>query len=708
MKLRIILIIILFFASVLRFYSLMHDSPYFFDPDERNMAIAVTQLRLPSSAGGIIGCLASEFSVNNWQFSTNNQRPVTDCSLDPRFFAYGQFPLYLAFASDQLTKPTVQLLNKQFITNQLTASQPAQADNQLLTTDFSAAVFWLRFWSALSSTFTVLLVYLITKELLSFQSINDGFSQKINLRESVPLLSAIISSFTPGLIQAAHFGTTESLLTFFFMASIYFSIKMLQIPLTKSLKQYLITNIKYIILISLSIGLALGSKLTGAFFLIPPFIFLLIRFYSIPVCKFKLWLKTLAGCIGIGITTLFGSIFVAIISSPYNLVSWNNFLGAVFGYERDVAMGKYEAFYTRQFVGSQPIIFQTQKIFPYTLGWPIFLLGILGFLLINFQLLTFLIFRIRKLAKSLKLKAKKQNLKFKAFNFPVELLVFSFSFLVFFIPNAFLFAKWTRFMTPVFPFFAIFAGYFLYKVFIFFACHSERNEVKSRNLSLRQLADASNHLKQVERSLHSPPAGGSVGMTKSILTFVLLLIITLPGIAFMSIYTHEDSRLTASRWIYQNIPNNSYILSETANVVDIPLGFPITNHSQPITPNYTVISFDFYHLDENPTLYPALLSHLERADYIFIPSRRLFANYPLIPEKYPLVTMYYQLLFSGRLGFEKVAEISSFPRLPIINYQFPDEQSEETYTVFDHPVIRIYRKTVQNTFDQYQRLFQKQ
>ena len=171
---------------------------------------------------------------------------------------------------------------------------------------------------------------------------------------------------------------------------------------------------------------------------------------------------------------------------------------------------------------------------------------------------------------------------------------------------------------------------------------------------------------------------------------------------FMSIYTHEDSRVSASKWIFQNIPHNSYILSETANVVDIPLGLP----NYKLTPpdyNLKIISFDFYHMDDNREIQNQLFVHLVKADYILIPSRRIFANYLRLPSRYPLTARYYDLLFSGKLGFEKVAEINSFPKL--LGLSFPDEAAEETFTVFDHPVVRIYKKAKPMTEKEYRNLF---
>jgi len=67
---------------------------------------------------------------------------------------------------------------------------------------------------------------------------------------------------------------------------------------------------------------------------------------------------------------------------------------------------------------------------------------------------------------------------------------------------------------------------------------------------------------------------------------------------------------------------------------------------------------------------------------------------------------YYNLLYSGELGFEKVAEITSFPQLVIGRWSlvFPDEDVEETATVFDHPVIRIYKKVRQLDINGYEAL----
>lgn len=647
----IILLLILLTSAFIRFYNLMFDYPYFFNPDERNMTNAVSQFRLPSKLREIPSCIFSQSYAKPALPAGRRSRLNANCNLNPHFFAYGQFPLYLAFASDQITKPILKSLP--FTTHRLTTETQPSPTGQALTTTFPSAIFWLRFYSALSSTFTVLMVFLISKQFLTF---------------NFALLTSALCAFTPGLIQSAHFGTTESLLTYFFVTSAYLSIRYLSN----------LSHFKFIFLSSLTIGLGLGSKLTGIFFFIPPFIALVIQtLKSFKKNKSKLmlgyWSASWRNWV-IGLLVLIGSILIFILSSPYNIIELNNFKSAVFGYEADVALGKSGVFYTRQFIATRPILFQAEKIFPYALGWPVFILGTLGFLLLSLQSLVSLSQYILLKIKNLKLKSKNYNFKFKIFQFHFDFFILIFSFLLYFLPNAFLFVKWTRFMTPILPFFAIYSGY---------TFHVMLNLFQHPKLHLKRI-----HGNLKLGYLPRRQAGWVIGL----LVFISLL----PGIAFMSIYSHEDTRVQASRWIYDNISENSYILFDTANVIDIPLGLPDKNE---VNKNYKLVSFDFYHLDENKQLLPQLLTHLEKADYIFVPSRRVFKNHMKFPQKYPLVTKYYQSLFSGSLGFERVAIFTSYPSLqipltanPYTLITFPDEDAEESWSVFDHPVVRIYRK----------------
>jgi len=186
--------------------------------------------------------------------------------------------------------------------------------------------------------------------------------------------------------------------------------------------------------------------------------------------------------------------------------------------------------------------------------------------------------------------------------------------------------------------------------------------------------------------------------------------------AYVSIYRYPDVRFRASQWIYENIPASAHILSETANVVDIPMPNSLIDYSIVNQKNLSPVSFDFYEVGNNEILEQDLDDQIKSAEYIFVPSRRIFWNHSCLKsnntlqnirysyeesrcesleKEYPLQTAYYQDLFSGTLGFKQVAEFQSYPRIELfgqILIEFPDEAAEETWTVFDHPVIRIYQR----------------
>lgn len=455
---------------------------------------------------------------------------------------------------------------------------------------------------------------------------------------------SLILIFVPYAIQFSHFGTTESILMLLYTSVLYQTLKIIKQKIT----------MKSLFVLGIILGVAIGIKSSSVLFAAAPS---LVLFFHILFKKQKLPKKI------IDLTKIFLIIFVAtaavaILTSPHNIINWGDFLGAM-RYESDVALGQYRAFYTRQFEYARPIIFQLGKIFPYVFGLPQFILFLLGFFLFG-------------------LRDRKLNI--------VRLFI-----LFYFIPSALVYAKWTRFVSPVFPMMSVIIAILVIdKINFLIKLKGKIKNVKSQVKSQKFV----------------------FWMVNIFCIFVFSLFL-LPGAAYLSVYTSPDARFKASDWIYQNIPENSLILSETANVVDIPLSYP----DQKIMPkNYQVISFDFYNLDEQAVLMQRLQQYLASADYIFVPSRRIFANHTCfapddtvqiqdvvyedircraLRQKYPVLHQYYQDLFSGASGFMQVAEISSFPRISIFGktlLEFDDEQAEETWTVFDHPVVRIYKR----------------
>lgn len=549
-----------------RFINLGWGLPYLFHPDERNMAVAIQQLKceLPVFEFNFPkSILGSWEPVTNW-IKVLKAFDIFNC-FNPHFFAYGQFSLYLGYL--------LVFIFKFFNGNLQTAI------------NLQEAIYSLRFISAISSILTALILMKIINFFI------DKDKGKFFL---LPVIFILII-FSPYAIQFSHFGTTESLLMFFYIYLIYLSLLFIERRL--NLFSYVISS-------GFIVGILLATKVSSLVFASIPLIVIVFhqekrfsKLYSFFTKVFDLFIFILI------------SILISILFSPHNFLNWQDFLGAI-KYESDVALGKYSVFYTRQFIDTIPLFFQLKNIFPYAMGFFMNLISLIGFIFVDWR--------------------------DKRINF------LRLAFLIYLIPNIFIFVKWTRFMAPLFPVLTIFAILFILNI---------KNQI------------AKLYIKN-QKFIYS-----------SLLFFLFIIsyFLILPGVKYIvSVYLKSDVRFQATDWINKNIAPGSYILSETANVVDIPL----INEN-----NLEIISFNFYDLDSNIDLQKELKDHLEKADYIFIPSRRIFANHP--KNKYPILARYYENLFNGKLAFEKVAEFSS---------GLNDEQAEETWSVFDHPTIRIYKK----------------
>ena len=85
-------------------------------------------------------------------------------------------------------------------------------------------------------------------------------------------------------------------------------------------------------------------------------------------------------------------------------------------------------------------------------------------------------------------------------------------------------------------------------------------------------------------------------------------------------------------------------------------------------------------------------NQLENIDYLIMSSNRLWGSIPKVPEIYPETTKFYKDLFAESLQFTKVAEFTSYPTIPILNVPISDDSADESFTVYDHPKVLIYKK----------------
>jgi len=154
------------------------------------------------------------------------------------------------------------------------------------------------------------------------------------------------------------------------------------------------------------------------------------------------------------------------------------------------------------------------------------------------------------------------------------------------------------------------------------------------------------------------------------------------SLGFFKIYLTESTRITASKWIYKNLPSESKILNEHWDdglPVSLPPNFP---------QKYEIESLTIYEPD-NLEKINYYAKKLAEADYLILNSRRLYGTLMFLPEKYPLTSRYYQLLFKEKLGYQKIAEFTAYPKL--FFWEINDDLSEETFQVYDHPKVIIFQ-----------------
>ncbi|MDP2662483.1 MAG: hypothetical protein Q8R28_17325, partial [Dehalococcoidia bacterium] len=213
------------------------------------------------------------------------------------------------------------------------------------------------------------------------------------------------------------------------------------------------------------------------------------------------------------------------------------------------------------------------------------------------------------------------------------------------------FVKYMRYLLPVYPFLALLAGFTLWWL-----------------------------VKAIGGAL---PRGRLRLLLQGLCLLVVLGGTFLWAFAYTRIYTEPVTRVEASSWIYQNVPAGSKVGVEHW---DDPLPLNLKDHT---AQQYQPITLELYN-DDNPSKRDRLVDQLSQLDYIFISSNRLYGSIPRLPLRYPMTSEYYRRLFSGELGFEQVAVFTSYPTLG--PWQMVDDKADESFTVYDHPKVLIFKK----------------
>ncbi|HEX5502943.1 MAG TPA: DUF2298 domain-containing protein [Thermomicrobiales bacterium] len=586
-----LLVAILVVAAVARIHGLNWDDGKLLHPDERFITdVATNRIHGPS-----LHDLGQLLDPDHSPLNPRSVDPNPPAGQPPvnREFAYGSLPLFVtdaaAFVWGALTRENWHEFFKIFRVG------------RALTVGFDLA--------------TVALVYALGRR--AYGTVAG-------------LLGAAFFALAVMPIQLAHFWVTDTWLTTFVTATLLAALVAAE---RGTLGPFLAAGVL--------LGLAVATKGTA---LIVAFA-LLAALALAAARRGPDWRDVVPRFLGLGVGTALAAFVAFFLFEPYAVLDPRSYLRDL-GEQSAIISGRYDVPYTRQYVGTLPLVYQAKNL----LGWDLGpLLGALA--LIGLGVAVWRVFRRRRAA----------DIVLLAWVVPYLLVLATYQ------------AKFTRYLLPVVPVFVLFAATLLTDLGAFRWARAS-DERRSPLAPRRWLAWAA--------------------------TAVALLALIETGLmaaAFEAIYDRPHTRIAASEWIYSHVPAGAKLSAETW---DDPLPLILGPGRSPGDYRYQTIWLDLYNdvpqgtgLPNNEATFDYLYTQLSQVDYVVESSQRLYGSIPRLPWRYPVQEEYFTLLFAGRLGFTEVYQDTSFPTLG--PFSFNDRFMDESFSVYDHPPVLIFKKTRQ-------------
>ncbi len=177
-----------------------------------------------------------------------------------------------------------------------------------------------------------------------------------------------------------------------------------------------------------------------------------------------------------------------------------------------------------------------------------------------------------------------------------------------------------------------------------------------------------------------------------VVTVVVLGITAIWAFGFISIYGSEHPRIAASNWIYDNIEPGSTLTGESWDDA-----LPLRLDGKVGT--YTIQSLDIYGDLPPEEKVAYFYSTLEPVDYIVMSSDRLIYSVDNLPWRYAVQNEFYRRLLDGQLGFQLVYKAELRPEL--FGVRFDDSGADESFTVYDHPRVMIFKRVEDLSQDEF-------
>lgn len=168
------------------------------------------------------------------------------------------------------------------------------------------------------------------------------------------------------------------------------------------------------------------------------------------------------------------------------------------------------------------------------------------------------------------------------------------------------------------------------------------------------------------------------------------------ALGWIQLYLQPHPYRVASEWIFQNIPQGSVLVGPHWDD-----RLPISIPGKDATRTYVMEGRDgelpFYERDTKEKV-SLVLRRMAKADYIIFPTARISDSIPRIPEEYPHTTAMIQLLWAEKLGF--TLEKTFKDRPSFLGLTFNDDLADESFSVYDHPKVVIFKNTQRLTEEQ--------
>ncbi|MDE3228880.1 MAG: phospholipid carrier-dependent glycosyltransferase, partial [Chloroflexota bacterium] len=322
-----LLLLIALGALALRLYGVNWDANNHLHPDEREIVFRALCLNFPGQprAGGC----DPAYTGPNWLFSVHSP-------LNPHFFAYGSFPLYLLAAVAHglawLTGATHG------------AFHPSDGGT---FDDFNHFTLVGRALSALFDTGSVIFAGLIARRLAG---------------RWAGLLAAAFVAVIPFAVQVSHFYAVDTPTVCFILLTLWACVGLAQHAnrrptATLATRKQLLRDSWQVwgwgLLAGMGFALAVASKVSAAPLAAP-----------MALACALVWRRR--GSSEAGVLAIAGMVAAAIvtflITSPYVLIDWKEFIAQV-SEQTALSQGKLDYPYVRQFAGTTPYLYQLKQMF---------------------------------------------------------------------------------------------------------------------------------------------------------------------------------------------------------------------------------------------------------------------------------------------------------------------------------------------------------